>query len=192
MSKDKILAAIRKNKPTEVPLPEPPSFPGRESSPVEAFASMVEAGGGKAVRAAGPEELNTTIKRLFPKAEKVASPLPEVRPTIELDHISSPAELETIDVAVISGQLGVAENGAIWTTEEDCGHRVLPFITQHLVIVLNPGKIVDNMHQAYEHIQIDATGFGLFIAGPSKTADIEQSLVIGAQGARSMTVILKE
>ncbi len=192
MSKDKILAAIRKNKPAEVPLPEMPSFPGREAGPVEAFVTMVEAGGGKAARAAGPEALNITIKRLFPNAEKITSPLPEVKSTIELGQIQSPAELETIDVTVINGQLGVAENGAVWATEEDCGHRVLPFITQHLAIVLNPEKIVCNMHQAYEQIQVDASGFGLFIAGPSKTADIEQSLVIGAQGARSLTVILME
>jgi L-lactate dehydrogenase complex protein LldG len=46
------------------------------------------------------------------------------------------------------------------------------------------------MHQAYERLQGREYNFGVFIAGPSKTADIEQSLVLGAHGARTMTVFL--
>ncbi len=70
------------------------------------------------------------------------------------------------------------------------GQRVLPFITQHLVVLLDESSLVGNMTEAYQKIDIDQDGFGVFIAGPSKTADIEQSLVIGAQGARSFMVII--
>jgi len=48
------------------------------------------------------------------------------------------------------------------------------------------------MHHAYDRIGDADYGFGLFLAGPSKTADIEQSLVLGAHGSRSMTVFLVE
>ncbi|HSJ68730.1 MAG TPA: LUD domain-containing protein, partial [Anditalea sp.] len=88
------------------------------------------------------------------------------------------------------GQFGVAENGAIWLDEEDLEFRILPFITEHLVIVLDKSKLVGNMHQAYARIGNTPSGFGLFTAGPSKTADIEQSLVIGAHGAKSLKVVL--
>ncbi|MEJ0056136.1 MAG: LUD domain-containing protein [Bacteroidota bacterium] len=98
--------------------------------------------------------------------------------------------LEKVEVAIIQGELGVAENGAIWVPETAMGHRALPYICQHLVIVLPISKIVPTMHQAYAEINIAANGFGAFIAGPSKTADIEQSLVIGAHGARSLNVFL--
>ena len=69
-------------------------------------------------------------------------------------------------------------------------HRVIPFITEHLVIVLSKENLVDTLHQAYKRIGEEHSGFGLFVAGPSKTADIEQSLVIGAHGPVSLTVIL--
>ena len=191
MSRNSILAAIQKNKPAEKPLPAIPAFANGKAAPIDVFTSMVEVGGGQVIRDTNSHNLNTTIKKLFPEAKRIASPLPAVERNVDLDQILSPGELESVDLAVVRGQIGVAENGAVWVTEENCGHRVLPFITQHLIILLNPSDIVHNMHEAYERIQVDATGFGLFIAGPSKTADIEQSLVIGAQGARSLTVVLE-
>ena len=97
--------------------------------------------------------------------------------------------LADVEVLEIDGEFGVAENGAIWLTEEAMPHRVAPFICQHLVI--NVTKIVPNMHAAYAELKKPNSSFGLFLAGPSKTADIEQSLVIGAHGARSLTVVIR-
>nr|WP_256534367.1 LUD domain-containing protein [Lewinella sp. JB7] len=95
-----------------------------------------------------------------------------------------------VDVTVLRARLGVAENGAMWVSETEAVHRVLPFITQHLVLVVRTSDLVGTMHEAYRRIDVAETGFGVFIAGPSKTADIEQSLVIGAHGPRSLTVCL--
>lgn len=103
---------------------------------------------------------------------------------------SDPHELEDLGLAILDGQFGVAENGAIWLEDSNLGLRALPFITEHLVIVLDRQKLVETMHQGYELIGDATSGFGLFLAGPSKTADIEQSLVIGAHGAKSLRVIL--
>ena len=86
---------------------------------------------------------------------------------------------------------GVAENAAVWVPGEALNpHRAIFVIVQHLILVVPAGQIVDNLHQAYERLQWSPKSFGIFISGPSKTADIEQSLVIGAHGARSCTVIL--
>ena len=98
--------------------------------------------------------------------------------------------LEDVDLAIIPAHFGVAENGAMWVTESLIQYRVLPFITQQLAIVVNRKDIVYNMHQAYQRIAGTQYDFGVFIAGPSKTADIEQSLVLGAHGPKGMTLYL--
>ncbi|MNX94891.1 Lactate utilization protein C [compost metagenome] len=102
------------------------------------------------------------------------------------------AELEELDKAYIEGTVGVAENGAAWIYESQMINRLVPFICQHLVLVIEKKSIVATLHQAYEKIEAAREGFGIFIAGPSKTADIEQSLVIGAHGARSATIYVVE
>jgi L-lactate dehydrogenase complex protein LldG len=102
----------------------------------------------------------------------------------------SAADLAAVDTAYIHGNVAVAENGALWLYESNMGNRLLPFICQHLVIVIEKKNIVATMHHAYQQIESAREGFGVFLAGPSKTADIEQSLVIGAHGARSLIVYI--
>lgn len=129
----------------------------------------------------------------FAKAKQVCS-LVESIPSrgVELSKLNDPHDLADVDWAIIKGEFAVAENGAIWVTHVPSLHRALPFISQHLVIVVPVSHIVDNMHQAYHRIHFNhgQHHFGVFISGPSKTADIEQSLVIGAHGARSLNVFL--
>jgi len=109
------------------------------------------------------------------------------------EEVNDPHDLENVDVAILEGSIGVAENAAVWITENQMKYRALPFITQHLFVVLAADKIVALMHDAYAVIEDSGEGFASFISGPSKTADIEQSLVIGAHGARSHHIfILRE
>lgn len=146
------------------------------------------------------------VNNEFSDAQTTINLVPEIAfGSADISIISDPHDLAPVDVAILRGQFGVAENGSIWLDESDFvrkdsfpvgtpseggGHRVLPFITQHLIIVLDKKKIFNNMHEAYAQLDVTKTGFGLFLAGPSKTADIEQSLVIGAHGARSLVVLL--
>lgn len=188
-SREAILAAIRQNKPASGVLPEIPQFP----SPLdllEQFQESLVTNGGASFVVQKPEEINSYLKEHYSAGQKICSGISEVTGQVALDHMGDPHLLEDVHVAVLKGELGVAENAAIWLSDEVLGQRVLPFITQHLVIVLSKPAIVSNMHQAYKKIEVNATGYGVFIAGPSKTADIEQSLVIGAHGARSLTVFL--
>ncbi len=90
---------------------------------------------------------------------------------------------------MLPGAFGVAENGAIWVTSAGVRHRAIYIIVQHLVLVIPASEIVDTMHDAYARIDPAKTDWGAFISGPSKTADIEQSLVVGAHGPRSLDVI---
>jgi len=192
-SRDAILASLRRNAPPVTPLPEAPTaitYTDPELQFAEAFSSV----GGKFVRVTSLAEVNTELEKFesYTQARKIASLIPEVgRANVDLAALKDPHELEGLDIAIIAGEFGVAENGAVWVPGSTLGpHRAIFVVTQHLVLVVPAGQIVHNMQQAYDRIRLERPGFGIFISGPSKTADIEQALVIGAHGARSCTLFL--
>ena len=136
------------------------------------------------------ENVNDFIKKAYPGAKRIASNLKSITcATFNPDDLEDPAELNGTDLAVIDGKIGVAENGGVWI-EQDVKQRAIYFIAEKLVILLDKNKIVNNMHEAYKLIDTGEYGFGTFISGPSKTADIEQALVMGAHGARDVMVVL--
>lgn len=109
---------------------------------------------------------------------------------VAMEAIDDPHALADVDLAVLPGRLAVAENAAVWATEQGVRHRVVFFLSQHLALIVPKARLVHNLHEAYERLSFASNDFGVWISGPSKTADIEQSLVIGAHGPRSLLVIL--
>lgn len=186
MSRDKILTAAKQNKPALVPLPELPTFTYAPNDLVAAFTAAINKAGGAVTILNNLQELPQKIKEVYPDAQRIAD-------FIHGEKISNDVllkEVALLDVVVLKGQLGVAENGAVWLTDKDCVERVLPFITQHLVLLIERQTLVGNMHHAYAVMGKQNPAYGVFIAGPSKTADIEQSLVIGAHGPKSLQVFI--
>lgn len=137
------------------------------------------------------ERIASIVRRTYPEARRIASNLPEAAScaTFNPDELEDPRDLAGTDVAIVRGAFGVVENGAVWIPRA-FRHKAMLFIPEALVILLDRKQIVCNMHEAYAREDFDTYDFGSFIAGPSKTADIEQALVIGAHGARDVTVIL--
>jgi L-lactate dehydrogenase complex protein LldG len=192
-SREKILRQIKANKPSVLPLPALPVSPldTERFVKIQKFRTILEGIGGKPVEVDNYAEISVILSAQKQQGMKVACLCPVIgEGNMNITARQSAAELETIDTAYISASFGVAENGSVWIYESSFINRLLPFICQNLVILLDPETILSDMHEAYNHIEIDKEGYGLFIAGPSKTADIEQSLVIGAHGARSCTVYL--
>jgi len=107
-----------------------------------------------------------------------------------VESISDPHELNDVDVGVVRSPLAVAEAGAVWLTEPDLVVNALGVLAQHLIVLLDPSAVVPNMHDAYERVALGSSPYGLFMAGPSATGDIEGVIIHGAQGARSLTVLL--
>lgn len=190
LSREEILSNIRKNKPQRTELPSIPDFTITTKNLVEGFETALKANSGTSFRVEKMEEINSFVENQFPSTRQIVSLVDGIEGNVDTSTIDDPHELKDLDLAIIKGELGVAENAAIWLSEISLTLRALPFITQHLVLVLEKKAIVANMHEAYKRIKINETGYGVFIAGPSKTADIEQSLVIGAHGSRSLTVAL--
>ncbi len=186
-SKSAILKAISNNKPSLKQLPVIPAFE-EHSATIDLFKATAQNSGSQVIELPSVLDLEPELSTLFPSASRIASTIAEITGNVDLSMLDNASELDGVDVAIVKGTFAVAENGAIWVTESNMLHRVLPFITQHLILVVEKKQIYTNMHQAYQRINLRDIGFGVFIAGPSKTADIEQSLVIGAQGARSLII----
>ena len=162
------------------------------SDPLMQFVNMSETVGGKVVEVKDGQDINQLIRELYPEAQEIASNLPEITiATRNPDTVGRARDLNGTDVGVVRGLFGVAENGCIWIPQQTKEKGVC-FISENLVILLPKSQIVNNMHEAYRRIEFDTTydGYGTFISGPSKTADIAQVLVMGAQAARSATILL--
>ena len=158
--------------------------------PLVQFITMSQNVGGKVIEVKEGQDINDIIKEVYPDAKEIASNLPEVTiATRNPDTVEDARQLNGTDVGIIRGVFGVAENGCIWIPQQ-MKEKAVCFISENLVILLPKSQIVNNMHEAYRRVEFDAYGYGTFISGPSKTADIAQVLVMGAQAARSVTVLL--
>jgi L-lactate dehydrogenase complex protein LldG len=234
-SREKILSTVAANQPAQRELPPLPSAEAGARGPAASaatptpadtaragdpthlaaqFTGVLESIGGAAYFVSGYERIATILREQFPEAHRIISNCPQLPLGQTSPSSIDPHTLEDVDLAILPAHFGVAENGACWITESQMLHRALPFITQHLALVIRRRDIVADMHQAYDRIALLESaaaagpgslattgnphaaaaaapyGFATFIAGPSKTADIEQSLVLGAHGPMSLTVFL--
>jgi L-lactate dehydrogenase complex protein LldG len=190
-SREKILAAVLKNQPPLSPLPDMEIFKGGDQDAVQEYIDTFISIGGKAMTVDDMTSVKTLIREQFDVAKRIVTTLPELSDNWELySATADPHTFEDVEVAVIKAHLAVAENGAVWLTEQVMGQRIIPFICQHLAVLIYAETIVPTMHEAYKQIGEGQYGFGVFIGGPSKTADIEQALVMGAHGPVSMSVFI--
>ena len=192
----KILADVRANKPAPLPQPQLPTARLVELDAEARLAENAAKSKSKVLRLAVDDSLGQVISTLYPKEQSIGvgeemSELSDAT-TKRITAETSVAELADVHLAVLRAELAVIENGACWVSESAMGHRGLPFACEHLALLVPRRQLVETMHEAYAQVTPNRQNFGVFIAGPSKTADIEQSLVIGAQGPRSLTIILTE
>ena len=188
-SRDQILARVRRNEPAWRALPEIPSFERPLADPWDAFAAALARMGGSVAVPPEGVALDAFVRARFPEARVICSATAEVAGTRSISTVRHPAELEDVDVGVVRAVFGVAETGSVWLSEREFGVNVLGFLSQHLVVLLDPSAIVPDLHHAYRHPGFFEARYAVFMTGPSATADIEGVLVRGAQGIRTLTVV---
>lgn len=190
-TKEDILGKIRRNISETYNMPDLNEIKGTTyEDAVGMFARTTQNVGGQTVFMQPGESVDDIIRRCYPDAKVIASNLPEVTTaTINPDTVDSANHLNGTDVAVVRGEFGVAENACVWVPQA-MKEKAACFIAEYLVILLSKQQIVSNMHEAYDRLKPCSYGYGCFISGPSKTADIAQALVMGAQAARGVTVII--
>ena len=192
-NKDDILKRYRANVREKFDMPDLSDIKAiTYPDPLVQYITMTESVGGHVIEVKEGQDINKLIKDLYPDAKEIASNLPEITiATRNPDEVGRARDLNGTDVGIIRGKFGVAENACVWIPQT-MKEKAICFISENLVILLPKSQIVNNMHEAYKRIEFDKSydGYGTFISGPSKTADIAQVLVMGAQAARSATILL--
>lgn len=197
-AREEILERLRKNTRETYDFPDlsglnPITFP----DPVAEFIKKTTTTAGtKLIEMEESDNLNELIRKAYPEAKVLASNLPGIEADLNPDIVEHVEDLMKVDVGIIEGRIGVAENACIWIPQQ-MKEKAVCFASEYLVIILRRDDIVNNMHEAYARLATSAEyfqqyKFGTFISGPSKTADIESALVYGAQAARGVTVVLKK
>jgi L-lactate dehydrogenase complex protein LldG len=214
-SRDVILEAVRRNLPRpavplpEIPrsewkrvkhglgykehltrLPEVPGFPDVGEPVLPYFRRQLEAMGGRSFEVADATAARAKLVELFPTARVICSAVSEIPGTRQVADVRDPHDLGDVDVGVVRSPLAVAEAGAVWLTQQELVVTALGVLSQHLIVLLDPAAVVHTMYDAYDFVNLTAGPYGVFLAGPSATGDIEGVIIHGAQGARSLTVLL--
>ena len=202
-SKEDILKKYRANVREKFDMPDLSDIQAiTYPDPLLQFMNMTKSVGGNAIEVEKGRDINELIRELYPDAKEIASNLPEITiATRNPDEVGRARDLNGTDVGVVRGAFGVAENACVWIPQQ-MKEKAVCFISENLIILLDKKQIVNNMHEAYARLSessgktagnndgFEKYGYGTFISGPSKTADIAQVLVMGAQAARSATILL--
>ena len=189
MKKEELFDKLRGGVTQQFDMPAEPVKDIVYEDIIKQFIEMSKTVGGKVIEVKASDDLNAVIREAYPDAKVFASNVKGIQADLNPDTVATAADLNGTDVGIIQGEMGVAENGCIWVPQT-MKERAIYFISEELVILLDKKNIINNMHEAYKRVEMNIYGYGVFISGPSKTADIEQALVMGAQAARGVTVIL--
>jgi L-lactate dehydrogenase complex protein LldG len=190
-TREKILQAVLQNQPPVSPLPDVSLFKGDRNGIVQKYMDVFKTIGGSSFLVDDLSAVKLSVAENFDTSKRIVTTLPELTDQFELVSTSvDPHSYSDVELAIIRAHFSVAENGAVWLTGELMGQRIIPYICQHLAVIVTAESIVPTLHEAYQLIGAGDYGFGGFIGGPSKTADIEQALVLGAHGPLSMTVFI--
>lgn len=190
-SREKILNRLRNNVRETYDMPDLGFKKLTFDDPVDTFIeTMKTTAGAKVIEMKEGDDINDIIHQAYPEAKVISSNVEGVKADRNPDTVANAQDLDGTDVGVIKGEVACAENGCVWVPQT-MKEKAICFISEYLVLIVDRKNIVSNMHEAYQRIEMPDYGFGSFISGPSKTADIEQALVYGAQAARGMTVVIR-
>ncbi|MCJ2127456.1 lactate utilization protein C [Methylobacterium sp. E-045] len=191
-ARDDTLARVRKNRPAgDHPLPEIPNFePLVGDDLVAEFGERLKRMGGRIAAPVPGEDPFAAVRERLDESAVIASAVPEIAGNRDLSRVALPGDLADVDVAVVRAVFGVAETGSVLFTQEELKVNAVAYLAQHLVVLLDPADILVNIQAAYRRPDFARAAYAVLHTGPSATADIEGVLIHGAQGVRSLTVIL--
>ena len=150
-----------------------------------------------------PEALTRYLaaQNLPPEVEMAPDPLLDTVPWRERPMLKvargKPSGAEGVGVAC--GFAGVAETGTLMIASGPNSPATLNFLPDTHVVVLPASRVVGPLEEAWAKLRAAGAGPGAamprtvnLITGPSRTADIEQKIEMGAHGPRRLHIIVVE
>ncbi|KQP05898.1 hypothetical protein ASF28_18595 [Methylobacterium sp. Leaf99] len=191
-AREDTLARIRRNRPAgDHPLPDVPLFPPLVGNDrVAEFGERLKRMGGRIAAPVPGEDPFAAVRERLDTATVIASAVTEIAGNRDLGAVARPQDLADVDVAIVRAVFGVAETGSVLFTQDELRVNAVAYLAQHLVVLLDPADILVNIQAAYRRPDFGRAAYAVLHTGPSATADIEGVLIHGAQGVRSLTVIL--
>lgn len=193
-SRETILEAIRRNRP-QIDAPLPTAIPFTPAAAtyetIDRFRTALAIYGSKTLELAPDQSVRALIDELFPERPSLCSATPEITGSHPLPAVDHPQGLAAVEIGVVRAAFGVAETGSVFLSETELQVNALGYLVQHLVVLLDPAALLETLQEAYARPEFTTAGYAVLMTGPSATADIEGVLIRGAQGVRSLTVILQ-
>ena len=188
--REAILDRVRRNAPPAVEKPEVPDFCRLgQSDLIPAFKQSLELMAGTLVERP-PQDFAAFLRKQFPTSNNFCSAVPEYTGNTRPESYSKRSDAARIDVSIVRSPMGVAETGSVLLSEMDLQVNTIAFLAHDIVILLDPKRIVENVHLAYQHPAMRERAYFVLMSGPSGSADIGGKEVHPAQGVMTLTVIL--
>jgi L-lactate dehydrogenase complex protein LldG len=187
-TRDEILNSVLKNQPAHRELPPVPMFHRNPESLVSLFEKSLKYMTGEFVDRP-PPDFAAYLRNKFPAAKIICSAVPEYAGNRKPEDYTNWSDAHDIDVTIVRSPLGVAETGSVLLTEKELRVNTIGFLALHIVILLDPKNIVENIHDAYQHPAFQEAKYAVLMTGPSGSADIAGTTVHPAQGVMTLTVI---
>lgn len=169
---------------------------------VETFIRQLESNGARVWQtseAALGESIHSALAALLTNSESETSRLPTLASFLDLDLSSAGITLEkqVPDGNTIAGlsraALGICETGTLALIASPVNPTSLNFVVDYHLVIVDEQTLVNNLAEAMttltEANAWNARGVN-FVSGPSRTADIEQTIQLGAHGPRHLLVFL--
>ena len=129
----------------------------------------------------------------------VMAPHPELqglpwsaRPLLEIEARRAQG---TDQVSLQHGFAGIAETGTLMLPSDPARPTTLNILAETEIVVLRASRIAGAYEEAWDRLRAELGGMPrnvMLVTGPSRSADIEQTLELGAHGPRRLHVVLVE